>query len=103
MSVVLLVGAAWLLTMVVVGCFALALGRAAAGGDELGQGASGSAFVDRRTGPADRRAGDRPLVNSPGRRRDDLLRAELAEARERVAEAETRLAEAERETEPGAA
>jgi hypothetical protein len=83
----------------VVGTFAFALGRVAARADQLetkaGVAAS-SPLVDRRTDPVDRRAAGRAWEStSPGRRQEDILRAELAEAKQRLEEAEARLAVAE--------
>ena len=99
MSLVLLL-VVWLLTMVVVGVVGMALGQAAARGDEPEL----QALVDRREGPVDRRTTGRPWDDAaPGRRREDVLRAELAEARQQLEAAEARLAEHQSRQASGAA
>jgi hypothetical protein len=67
----------------------LILGRAAAIGDLLED-------VDRRQGPEDRRSASRAWSGqSPGRRRADVLKRELAEAQQALREAQARLERAE--------
>jgi hypothetical protein len=97
LAVVAVIG--WAVTLVVVGVVAWALARAAAEGDreELQRlRAASEQFRERRVGPPDRRAGARSSEGeSPGRRRDDVLRAELERAREALRESEARAAQAE--------
>lgn len=104
MAWVLIAIAGWLVLAVVGGLFAWGLARAAAVGDrdQLEQLASANAAEaeeqapERRTGPEDRRAATRPWVDkAPGRRAEDVLREDLADAHRALRGAEERLAEIE--------
>ena len=95
--------AGWLTAAVVVGLFAWGLARAAAIGDRLELGHADERAVeadlrtsDRRVGREYRRDGIRPwTVEATGRRPEDALRRNLAEAHRLLRDAETRLAEIE--------
>ena len=95
--------AGWLTVAVVVGLFAWGLARAAAIGDrvELEQMDQRAVEADlrtsyRRDGPQDRRDAVRPwAVEATGRRAEEALRRDLAEAHRLLRDAETRLAEIE--------
>ena len=95
--------AGWLTVTVVVGLFAWSLVRVAAIGDrrELEQMDQRAVEADlrtsdRRVGPEDRRDAIRPwAVEATGRRAEDALRRNLAEAHRLLRDAETRLAEIE--------
>ncbi len=101
-SWVLIAVAGWLVVAAVVGLFAWALARSAAVGDrdQLEQLAFARAVEaeeqapERRTGPEDRRAATRPRA-APGRRAEDLLRQDFAEAHRALRDAEAHLAEIE--------
>jgi hypothetical protein len=98
-----------LVAAILFGCFcvaamalalASALGRVASVTDraELEHHRTASAlFFERREGPVDRRSSARPWAGaSPGRRREDELRAEAEEARRALWDAEARLADEQR-------
>ncbi len=95
--------AGWLTVAVVVGLFAWGLARAAAMGDrvELEQMDQRAVEADlgaseRRADPLDRRDGIRPwAVEATGRRAEDAIRRDLAEAHRLLRDAETHLAELE--------
>lgn len=96
--------AGWLTTAAVVGLFVWSLGRAAAIGDrdQLERMELERAFdaetraLDERIGPEDRRTTTRPwAAKASGRRAEDALRADLAEAHRALRDAEARLAEIE--------
>ena len=104
MSLVLTAVAGWFVAATVIGLFAWSLARAAANGDrdqlaQVGWARAAEAAavrVDRRAGVQDRRVSTRPWADqAPGRRSEDVLRRELADAQRALAEAETRLDEAE--------
>ena len=104
MSLVLIAVAGWFVAAAVVGLFIWGLARAAASGDrdQLAQVAWAQAveadgqWEDRRAGVQDRRVFTRPWADqAPGRRSEDVLRRELADAQRALADAETRLEEAE--------
>lgn len=96
--------AGWVIVAVVVGLFVWGLARAAAMGDDnqrermeleraLDADMSG---LDQRVGPDDRRGATRPWsAKGPGRRAEDALRQDLAEAHRALRDAEARLAEIE--------
>jgi hypothetical protein len=103
-SWVLIAIALWLTATAVVGLFAWALARAATVGDQdqLEQLQFARAVkaekpaLDRRGGLEDRRAATRPWAEStPGRRAEDFLRQDLADAERALRNAEARLAEIE--------
>ncbi len=103
-SWVLIAVAGWLVVAAVVGLFVWGLARAAALGDrdQLEQLASARAVEaaaqarERRAGPEDRRTATRPWVGkAPGRRAEDALRQDLADAHGALRDAEERLAEIE--------
>ena len=103
MSLLVLLLAGWLVTMVLAAWFASRVSRAAAMGEKLELQDAEAHWVDRRTGPADRRPSARPWQDaSPGRRRGDLLRVELAETRKHLAALEAHLHEAESRQRRGA-
>ena len=96
--------AGWFVAATVIGLFAWSLARAAANGDrdQSAQAAwartaeADAVRADRRAGVQDRRVSTRPWADqAPGRRSEDVLRQELADARRALTEAETRLEEAE--------
>ncbi len=104
MTWVLIAIAGWLVVAAVVGLFVWGLARAAAIGDrdQLEQLESKRAVeadirpLDPRVGPEDRRGANRPWVaKAPGRRAEDVLQDELAEAHRALTDAEARLAEIE--------
>ena len=105
MGIVVIVIGAWIAVSSVMMVFGLALGRAAAIGDNnaglegLAREAAGEVDmtdVDRRIGSEDRRVDGRPWAGkAPGRRAEDVLRQDLAEARRALADAEARLGEIE--------
>jgi hypothetical protein len=103
MSWLLIAVAGWLVVAAVVGLFAWGLARAAAVGDRdrLEQLAFARAVAEeqapeRRRSPEDRRAATRPWAAAAlGRRAEDLLRQDLAEAHRALRDAEARLAEIE--------
>ncbi len=100
MTWVLIVVFGWLVVAAVVGLFAWCLARAAAVGDrdQLEQLAFARAVEaeERRAGPEDRRVADRPWADkAPGRRAEDALRQDLADAHRALRNAEKRLAEIE--------
>ncbi len=104
MSLVLTAVAGWFVAAAVVGLFAWSLARAAASGDrdQLAQVAWARAAEadapreDRRAGAQDRRVSARPWADqAPGRRSEDALRRELADAQRALSDAEARLEEAE--------
>lgn len=93
--------AVWLSLAASAGLLAVALGRAASIGDDrqreqlMGAQGAGQAPVtaDRRVGSDDRRAQERPWASeAPGRRAEDVLRRDLADARRALADAESRIA-----------
>lgn len=104
MTWILIAIAGWLAVGVVVGLLAWGLSRSAAIGDrhEAEQQEFARAFgaeaaaVDRRVGPKDRRSSARPWADgSLGRRAEDVLREDLAEAERALRDAEKRLSEIE--------
>lgn len=104
MSLVLVAVAGWLVVAAMVGLFAWALARAAAWGDreQLEQLALAGAVEaeglahERRAGPEDRRTATRPWADkAPGRRAEDALRQDLADAHAALSDAEERVAEIE--------
>ena len=104
MTWVLIAVAGWLVVAAVIGLFAWGLARAAAMGDrdQLEQLAfARAAEADRRAeepraGPEDRRAAERPWADkAPGRRAEDALGQDLADAHRALRDAEERLAEIE--------
>ena len=105
MATISIVIGAWIALAAVMAVFCMALGRAAAIGDNnvpledlAWEPASEVEMsdVDRRVGSEDRRIDGRPWASqAPGRRAEDVLRQDLAEARRALADAETRLAEFE--------
>ena len=104
MSLVLTAVAGWFVAAAAVSLFAWSLARAAANGDrdQLAQIAWAQAVEadapreDRRAGVPDRRVSTRPWADqAPGRRSEDALRRDLADAQRALTDAETRLEEAE--------
>ncbi len=104
MTLLLIAIAGWLTVAVVVSPLVWGLSRAAAIGDrdqreqvDLAHAVEADRLMpDRRDGAADRRATGRPwAVEAPGRRTDDVLRRERAEAHRALRDAEARLAEIE--------
>ncbi len=96
--------AGWLVVAAVVGLFVWGLARSAALGDrdQLEQLAFTRAAEvqestpEGRTGPEDRRATTRPWASvAPGRRAEDVLRQDLADAHRALRDAEQRLVEIE--------
>ena len=96
--------AGWLTVAAVVGLFAWALARAAAVGDrdqreqiELQRAVEAEqSATERRVGSEDRRSAARPwAATAPGRRAEDVLRRDLAEAHRILNDAEDRLQEIE--------
>lgn len=103
MSLVAIALGVWFAVAAVVTLFAMSLGRAAAIGDEVqreqiltAERAHELRVEDRRSGEEDRRAQGRPwATEAPGRRAEDVLRRDLADARRALVDAEERLAEIE--------
>ena len=103
----------WLALTAMVGLFALVLGRSAAMGEGRAQPESRDvldersgqtltsqpesyAHEDRRVENGDRRKRSRPWVAAaPGRRAEDVLRKDIADARRALADAEARLSHAQ--------
>jgi hypothetical protein len=95
----------WLAGAAAVGVFAVALGRAAAIGDRTQQAQVEwdlaelvrMSTAERRVATDDRRAERRPwAAQAPGRRAEDVLRQEIAEAHRALGDAQARLQEIER-------
>ncbi len=104
MTWVLIAIAGWLAVAVLTGLFAWALARSAAIADRDQLEALGSEraleaekrVLDRRDGPEDRRSAARPWAEaSSGRRAEDALRQDLADAEQALKDAEARLDEIE--------
>jgi len=97
-SWVIIAIAGWITALAVVGLFAWALARSAAIGDreDPEQLNLARALFDRRRAPEDRRSATRPWAeSSPGRRAEDALRQDLADAEDALKDAEVRLTEIE--------
>ena len=99
MSLALIGVLGWLGATSLVGVFVWGLARAAATGDRqdldrvIGE---SKRLRDRREGPADRREAPRPWASaSSGRRADDALVREVAEAQQALREAQSKLARSE--------
>ena len=104
MTWVLIAIAGWLAVAILVGLFAWALARSAAIADRNQLEAlefkraleADKRALDRRDGSEDRRAAARPWAEgSSGRRAEDALRQDLADAKRALRDAEARLAEFE--------
>lgn len=104
MTWVLILIAGWITAAAVAGLFAWSLSRSAAIGDrdqleqvvlEHAIEADASA-ADLRVGPQDRRAGARPWATRvTGRRAEDVVRRDIADAERALSDAQHRLAEIE--------